>query len=763
MAVAMLHVVQAPAQVFVPQPVRVTPLEGEFRLGAFTRIAADSVSMPAAEYLMAHLSRVAGTTLSLKYTSSPSSSYAFGSQISLSVDSLMDMPSEGYRLKMSPHSIAITGKDYGGLFNGVQTLLQMFPYEIYASMSGAPTTFVEKMSMDALPCMEVEDYPRFGYRGMMLDVARTFVPVDEVRRFIDLLAYHKINKLHWHLSDDEGWRVEILSHPELTCVGAFRGGNSPIWSIYGRWGERYGGYYTQQQVREIVAYAAVRNIEVIPEIDLPGHSRTAAKVFGHILCDGTPATSGSGGYDMRNVWCVAKESNYALLEDILRELSELFPSQLIHLGGDEVLTGQWSACAACRELMRKEGFTRVGELESYFLSRLNEIVMRNGKHAAVWTEGATDGLLSRDVTVYGWHSVEECKQSLRAGYRTVVMPSSYFYFDMRQGENEDGLRWAGVFDASRPYSFDFATEGFTAADMERVEGIEGAFWSEVLLNHNPYSAMIDFLDYQTFPRVCALSEQAWNADRRPSWQLFADKLDNGHFARMSQMGIAYRLFPPQVKYEDGKIYASTTKQGAVLRYRSLAEPDAGLREMKFPIATSRPDLYLVSQQFQSGTSPEVAAASPRYLRPRMSFSSSLTPSTKAPFKNIENYRFDTYGRTTSTYRRGDHFTFAFDEAVEALSVELITGFPMLARDQVEDGHVEILYQGDSDYSRAARLQAGRALIYPERRFRALRIVTDADGNGRNTVIVCPPRIIAPTKPIAEQPVSADRKITVIDN
>ena len=192
---------------------------------------------------------------------------------------------------------------------------------------------------------------------MMLDVARTWMEPAALKRYVDLLSYHGINKLHLHLSDDEGWRIEIRSHPELAAVGGFRGGDSPVRPVYGKWDEKYGGYYTQEQMRELIAYAALRNIEIIPEIDLPGHSRCIASVRPEIRCDYPADTASTNGYDYRSAWCVAREENYALLEDILGELCALFPSEYIHIGGDEVDAAQWQRCPDCRALMRQRGST----------------------------------------------------------------------------------------------------------------------------------------------------------------------------------------------------------------------------------------------------------------------------------------------------------------------------------------------------------------------------------------------------------------------
>ena len=304
---------------------------------------------------------------------------------------------------------------------------------------------------------------------MMLDVARTWIGVDGVKRYIDLLSYHGINKLHLHLSDDEGWRIEIRSHPELTEIGGFRGGDSPVRPVYGKWDEKYGGFYTQDEMRGLIRYAAVRNIEIIPEIDLPGHSRNIASVHPEIRCNYPPDTLSTNGYDYRSAWCVAREENYALLADILGELCALFPSEYIHVGGDEVDMTQWKRCPDCQALMRQRGMADPHQLEDLFMQRMAAILSANGKRPAVWNEAVATGDLAHDSRGYGWQSGKACLDATAKGYKTVVMPGEYFYFDMRQSPNEPGHQWAAIFDARKVYSFDFAEAGFSAAQMRRVE------------------------------------------------------------------------------------------------------------------------------------------------------------------------------------------------------------------------------------------------------------------------------------------------------
>lgn len=383
-----------------PLPARQTTLPGTYRISVGTQLSYETPLAPLADYLREYIN-----------VGKASDSMSADDAIVLTTDPTLGR--EAYTLAVKPQRIEITGGDYGGVFNGIQALLRLLPPEVYAKACPLPVE---------VACTRIDDAPRFAYRGMMLDVARTWIGVDGVKRYIDLLSYHGINKLHLHLSDDEGWRIEIRSHPELTEIGGFRGGDSPVRPVYGKWDEKYGGFYTQDEMRGLIRYAAVRNIEIIPEIDLPGHSRNIASVHLEIRCNYPPDTLSSNGYDYRSAWCVAREENYALLADILGELCTLFPSEYIHVGGDEVDMTQWKRCPDCQALMRQRGMADPHQLEDLFMQRMAAILSANGKRPAVWNEAVTTGDLAHDSRVYSWQSVKACLDATAKGYETVVMP-----------------------------------------------------------------------------------------------------------------------------------------------------------------------------------------------------------------------------------------------------------------------------------------------------------------------------------------------------
>jgi hexosaminidase len=585
--------------------------------------------------------------------------------IYLEIDSQIELPAEGYRLSVTSNEVKITGVDYGGVFNGIQTFLQLLPAEVYNKERD------KKGYIWPVESVSIEDYPRFAYRGVMLDVARTFVPKEDVLRFIDNIAYHKINRFHWHLADDEGWRIEIKSYPRLHEVGGFRGGDSPAKPVYGAWGERYGGYYTQDEIREVVAYAATRNVTVIPEIDLPGHSHAAAVAYPEILCDYTPNLTSTAGYDNRNVWCVAREENYVMLKAILGEIAGLFPSEVVHLGGDEVETGQWSRCPHCKALMTQQGITKVARLEDIFMERVIGIASESGLRAGVWSEAAESGTIPRSTMVYGWKNTEECRRAAQKGYPTVVMPGRYFYFDMRQSPTEQGHVWAGIVSPQKVYSFDFAD--FTKADMSNVVGIEASFFSELLLQNG-----LDFLDYQMFPRVCALSEVAWTPDSQHSWSDFSRRLTDSHNARMRAAGIKYR------------------------------------------------------------TPPVASVSKPATHTPKVTLTSNLRQAAKWPFAGVEAYK--NVARTTTTCHRGDWFMWTFAVPLTCDSIHVATGYAHIQKAGVPFGYVEASYDGETFERVGALHDGGEANFHPKQAVRAVRVVSETQGNGESFVIVQPLKI-----------------------
>ena len=631
---------------------------------------------------------------------------------------------EEYSVTVSEHNIIVSGGDYGGVFNGVATLLQLLPDEVYSRSLELPTT---------VDCCTIDDAPRYSHRGFMLDPCRTWITKEAIMEFIDLLALHKINNLRLHLTDDEAWRLEIKSHPELAEVGGFRGGDSPIWPRYGKWNERWGGYYTQDDMREIIAYAAVRNIEVIPEIDLPGHSLCMATMHPEILCNYEPNKSRAFGYDTRSAFCPTKEANYTLLEDILKEVCELFPTSYIHIGGDEVDMSQWRRCPDCQAFMRKNGMTDESELQRYFMSRLTDILAKYGKKPAVWNEAIEGGKLAGDTRVYGWEGIKECRTSAREGYSTVVMPGQYFYFDMKQTPREPGHDWAAVFDYSKVYNFTLWGVGFTEEESKNVLGFEASFFSEAYASRNPENAR--YLYYMTFPRLLALAEICWvNSDERNVDAFYRKMVE--HYARLDKMGVAYRLMPPKVEFANG-LLSATTDDGSDIYYRR--EPMTTEMLYTEPIATDKPAEYSFVTRRGEAMSPEAGVSGHfKTITPPFTITSSMGDRENFSFEKAQGY-----GRLARTSRAadvGDWVEFTFDTPVKCRRMKVATGNFQLPRFIFENGYVELSYDGRT-YERVGELECGMFFIeYPSRPIKSVRITCTSQGNGAEWVSIQPPTI-----------------------
>ena len=426
------------------------------------------------------------------------------------------LPCSGYRLDITPKRIEITGGDAAGCFYAVQTLLQLIPPVAY---DGGRIAAVE------LPAMTVTDSPAMEYRGMMLDVARHFFTADEVKKVLDIMALHKLNVFHWHLTDDQGWRIESSMYPELMRVGSIRKrtiiGKDPggEYDESTRYDETpHGGYYTAGQMREIVDYAAARFITVIPEVEFPGHAVAALASYPWLGCTGEQ-------YEVRQTWdiddrvfCIGRESTFEFMQNILSEVMEIFPSEYIHIGGDECPDKMWRQCPECIARMEKEGLDTFRALQGYGVARLGDFVESHGRHLIGWDE-ILDAGVTRSSAVMSWRGTEGGVKAARQGNKVIMCPTEYCYFDYYQSpdiENEP-LAWGGLVTLDKAYSFD-PYQGLDSLAVSNVLGVQANLWTE-------YISDIDGLEYMMLPRLAALAETAWSHGRK-DWDNFSDRMDN---------------------------------------------------------------------------------------------------------------------------------------------------------------------------------------------------------------------------------------------
>jgi N-acetyl-beta-hexosaminidase len=696
----------------IPKPNKVFPAAGYFEINSETALVSNEKNSFNLTYLHSKLSSATG----YKFSNAAQS----GNFIRLILSPVASTPKEGYLLTIAESGIEIESSSEAGIFYGIQSLLQMLPPTVYSGKAIGN----EKWT---LPCLTIEDSPRYSYRGMMLDVSRTFFDAETVKRYIDNLAYHKINTFHWHLTDDNGWRVEIKKYPLLTEKGAWRGENEVLKPSFGSGNERYGGYYTQEQIKEIVAYAAQRHIEIIPEIELPGHSRAITATYPQVACDHNHeglARSVQG--EENNVWCVGEEQNYKMLEDIIKELAALFPSKYIHIGGDEVNFDHWLHCPKCLALIEKEGMEQPVELHSYFVRRMEEIIAKYGKIMAGWDEILDGKNLKPESRVYAWRNIDKGIEAITKGQPTIFQPAAFCYIDMKQSPLERGHNWAGIVTLEKTYSLDPEQGELTQQQKDLIVGVQGGLWAE-LLQWPPR-----FLDYQAFPRMCAISEVGWTQPENKSFPDFEDRTYRYHYDRMYNMGIAFRIPPPVVTYEDGALNAQLPFPWAVVRYTAdESEPTHLSPAYKDRIYTDNPVKFrfatFYNNEFKS-ISVKAENVEYHYLAPETEIESSITENPRFPLSNTKDYKFNTYFRSAGTISAGDYLTYKFKEPVACTRITVETGIPNITFYGITDGYAEYSYDG-INFIKAAPMIRGTTVIYPEMPVLAVRIVATAPNDG----------------------------------
>jgi hexosaminidase len=538
----------------LPKPVKLEVDAGTFDLSSRCNILYQKNSpdaKAAAEFLAETWRKVMRFPLPVQAASEPKR----GSILLTTAGAEASLGKEGYCLEVTTQGVVIKAPQPAGLFYGVQTLRQLLP----AATFGSGKVLADEPF--AIPCVRVDDYPRLGWRAMHLDVSRHFFDVQFVERYIDNLALHKINVFHWHLTDDDGWRVEIKKYPKLTQVGAWRGPKEALPPSYESGNQRYGGFYTQVQIRDVIRYAASRHILIVPEVDVPAHSRAAIVAYPELLCAGDPYKFKSAQEVSGNVLCPSQELTYAFLEGVFGELADLFPGPYIHAGGDERPMGPWEQCDRCLKRMKDEHLADGRFLQDRFLRRLQGFLRTRGKTMVGWDELEQASVLDKDYVVMAWQSVEAGLAAARKGYPVVMASSPFTYFDLAYNEEpaEPGQRWAGVVSVEKTYSFDPKPTGLSPDVASRILGVEGCLWSEMLVTP-------DRPDYMAYPRVCALAEVAWTPQSERAWPDFWARLCQKHLARLDAAGIAYRIPPPTARRSGSQVTIIPPYDGAQVRY-----------------------------------------------------------------------------------------------------------------------------------------------------------------------------------------------------
>ncbi|MCD4735088.1 MAG: family 20 glycosylhydrolase [Bacteroidales bacterium] len=563
----------------IPKPVLVKQTEGTFEIDKNTVIVFPKMNgaFEPADFLAKRINFSSG----LGIKTSDETTASGKNTITLSILRNTSIGEEGYELIVDKKSVKLTANTPKGLFNGVSTIIQLLPSAVYAN------SVVEDIDFE-IPCCTIRDFPRFKWRGMHLDVSRHFFPVSFIKKYIDLMAMHKMNVFHWHLTDDNGWRIEIKKYPLLTEVSAWRVDreDQPWRQVTPpEPGEKgtYGGFYTQKQIKDVIAYAAKRNITVIPEIEMPGHTSEVFAAYPGLSCRGEKLYVQPGSYwPNEDIFCAGKEETFEFLQNVLDEVIALFPSEYIHIGGDEANKTRWEACPLCQKRIRQEGLEDEDELQSYFIKRIEAYLKTKSKKVIGWDE-ILEGGLAPEATVMSWRGFEGGIEAVKQGHEVIMCPTSHCYFDYYQADPEFEPDAIGGFTTLRKvYSFNPVPEELTGPEAIYVMGGQGNVWTE-------YIPTPEHAEYMAIPRMSALAEALWTPVKKKEWDDFRQRLET-QFDRLEYMNVNYskgswKVTIRPVKTSDGKFRISLeTEQLNPAVYYTLngSEPTTASKKYEEP-------------------------------------------------------------------------------------------------------------------------------------------------------------------------------------
>ena len=510
----------------IPQPVSMEYDDGYFQIGPKTRIIAEDHAAIEAAKLIDYLAPAMGFKVNLV-----NASQRRRGSITLELEKgPFRIGDEGYVLRVTPNRILVRAKQSAGLFYGIQTLRQLLPAQVFSKTKAEDAEW-------KVPCVKITDYPRFQWRGLLVDPARHFIPKQDLMRFIDIMALHKFNSLQIHLTDDQGWRIEIKKYPRLTEVGAWRSEtligqyNDKPWRFDGK---RHGGFYTRDDIRQIVKYALDRHIRIVPEIEMPGHARSAISSYPYL------GVFPEKQKDLRpwRHWGISqdifapRDRTVAVLQDVLLEVMELFPSRYIHIGGDEAHKNQWEASEEIQALIRSKGLKDEDELQAWFIKQMDTFLAKHGRRMVGWDE-ILQGGLAPGATVMSWRGQQGGITAANAGHDVVMAPTSHTYFDYYQGPSEkEPLAIGGNLPLEKVYGFEPVPKDIAPEKTGHVLGVQGQLWGE-------YISTARHLEYMAYPRAAALAEVGWSPKTAKNYENFLARLDC-HLHRFDVVGINYR-------------------------------------------------------------------------------------------------------------------------------------------------------------------------------------------------------------------------------
>lgn len=562
------------AQGLIPLPNQLTRQAGFFSLERDTRVYLQTAAHTAAwEPFATELQTAFGFRLPV--VDDPA-------QATIILQDAPGLPAEAYRMQVLPAGIQIKASSDAGLFYAIQSLRQLMPAAFFSESETPGIGTIE------IPAVEIDDAPAFAWRGFMLDVSRHFFTVEQVKMVLDQMAELKLNRFHWHLTDDQGWRLAINAFPRLTEVGAWRVDyNTTDETISNWWGRptqqpgdtaSYGGYYTQQQVREIIAYAKKRHIEIIPEIDMPGHAQATIAAYPEIGCVNAAAHVATGGVFQNNTYNPGKEATYAFVETMLNEVMDLFPFEYVHIGGDECNKSQWRVDSFAQAKMQAEGLKTEEELQAYFIKRVEQIINARGKTMIGWDE-ILEGGLAPNAVLMSWRGEAGGKIAARAGHEVIMTPSNYCYIDLKQGHDdlEPNLGYSQLL-LSTAYNYDVLPADLTPGEAARIKGIQANLWTESISDWSK-------LTYMSYPRLFAIAENSWTQPEYKDWNDFTDRLQV-QMQGLDQRGLRYAVsaFSPWIDHQgDGQSIEISmhTEVNGLDMYYTLDGSEPGLTAKKY--------------------------------------------------------------------------------------------------------------------------------------------------------------------------------------
>jgi hexosaminidase len=501
------HANQASQVSIVPRPVELTTSKGSLDLAKRTSVielTGDGAS----------ISALLDEFLKTKDGESGRSPKAKGFPVKLSVSKNDRLGDEGYTLSVSKKGISIQANTEAGLFYGIQTFIQLTP-----------------VTGTKIPFVEITDYPRFAYRGLHLDVSRHMFPVEFIKKYIDLMARHKFNRFHWHLTDDQGWRIEIKKYPNLQEVAAYRNetviGHAGHSNTYD--GKRYGGYYTQEEIKAVVQYAAARYVTIIPEIEMPGHAQAAIAAYPELGCRGDQVQTATTFGVFDPIFCAGRESTFTFLENVLSEVIDLFPGTYIHIGGDEAPKTRWKACPHCQKRIKDNALKDEHELQSYFISRIEKFVNGKGRQIIGWDE-ILEGGLAPNATVMSWRGEEGGIAAAKQKHDVIMTPGNWCYFDHYQDTSKtEPLAIGGLTPVREVYTYEPLPAQLAAGETRYILGAQANLWTEYILSSRQ-------AEYMVYPRACALAEVVWSPKQGRDYLDFLQRMET-HLQRLQKWNV----------------------------------------------------------------------------------------------------------------------------------------------------------------------------------------------------------------------------------